>query len=825
MPDNLYSVKQSPHSMLYYYLKRAIRGLRKQPVISAINILGLSLGLACFTLFLLNVVDEFSFDRFHKNSDRLFRVYTHTAAGFRNEAERKDPYLPMPLGPAIQRDVPEVQAFTRLRRWGGFVQAPNGLFDELMSFADPALFSMFSFPLVFGDPEQALRDPFQVVLTEKTALKLFGERNPVGRSLEMKVLDQFESYTVSGVAADIPGNSSIEFGILLPMARYAAMPRGKEETDRWSRCSMETYVELKPGADPNAEIQQLQQFYARYHPTDESNARQKGWWSKPESPFTYMLQPIRAMRSDISVQGPAVNPAYSWILLGIGGLILLIACINFTTLAIGRSVGRAREIGVAKVMGAGRAQLARQYLGEALLLSSLSMGLGLVLAYSALPLFNQLTNKKLVLSFEQFPELYWLLPGLTLLAGLLAGIYPALVLSGLRPIETLRSKLRIGGENWFTRSLLTGQFVLSTGLLICTIIMLRQLHYLQTQNPGFNKENVVVVKAAGIDDPARTLRRFKQSLEGNPNILHITAVEISLGGEAGWSVSGFEFNGKPIQIYEYTVDPQYVPTLGLQLLAGRNFDEHIVADTIQSVIINETTMRLLGCSLKDILGKQLTGYNQDDPTRDPVVVGVVKDYNFGSLRDAIEPMMLQMFAPYPRENFFVRLKPGYPAQILAQLQQAWTALEPKIPFRYTFLDEDLNTFYKAEQRWSTVVSWAGGLCLFLACLGLFGLAALVTANRTKEIGIRKVLGATVAGITNLMARDFLKPVLVAIAMAIPLGWFLMQKWLSGFAYRIELEWWMFAAAGVAAVAVAWLTVSAQSIKAALANPVQSLRND
>ncbi|MDX2279627.1 MAG: ABC transporter permease [Saprospiraceae bacterium] len=811
--------------MVQYYLKRALRGLRKQPVISAINILGLSLGLACFMLFLLHVVDEFSFDRFHHKADRLFRVYNHTAAGFRNEPEHKDPWLPMPLGPAMQRDMPEVVAFTRMRGWGLFIQAPKGIFEESTHFVDPAFLHMFSFPMLFGDPLQALNDPFQVVLTENLALKLFGERNPVGRTLELKVFDQFEPYTVSGVLANPPSNNSLELGILLPFARYAASERGKQESDRWTRCSMETFVELTPGSTLSSNQPRLQQFYTQYHPTAESNARSKGWWTKAESPFGYGLQPIRTMHNDISVEGQTVNPAYPLILLGIGSLILLIACINFTTLAIGRAAGRAREIGVTKVLGASRQQLTLQYLGESLLLSGLSTILGIILAIATLPLFNQLTDKNLVFSVAQFPEMYILLPLLMVLVGLLAGIYPAIVLARLQPIKTIRSTFRMGGENWFTRSLLTGQFALSTGLLICTVIMLRQLDFLQTQNPGFNKENVVVINAFGVNDLTRTLQQFREKLSVTPEITHISGVEIGFGANAGWSTSGFDFYGKPIQIFEYVVDQEYIPTLELEILTGRNFDAQVVADTQVSVIINETAMQLFGWSLQNAVGQVLDGYNTENPARNPVVIGVVKDYHFSSFRKGIEPMMLQMFSPFPRSNFFVRMQAGDTKPHLAQLSEAWTAIEPTIPFRYAFLDEELNTFYKTEQRWSTVVSLAGGLCLFLACLGLFGLAALVTANRVKEIGIRKVLGASVWSITGQLARDFLRLVLLAVLIAVPLGWYCMQRWLGGFESRIELAWWMFALAGLIALGVALFTVSIQSVKAAMANPVHSLKNE
>ena len=460
--------------MLLNYIKFAFRNLRRQIFFSLLNIAGLSLGLACFTLIALHVLDEFSFDRFHTNNAHLYRVVSHVAPGFRNEAEKKDPYLPMPLGPALQRDFPDVEMVTRIRDWSGFVQAPQGLFEERIKFADEPFFKMFSFPLLSGNADLVLKDPYSVVLSQKTALKMFGEVNVVGRTLDIKIDDKFESYLVAAVTEDVPGNSSIELSILLPFSRYTALPRGQGEINRWSRISFLTFVQLRPGATLAQDNKRLDALYAQYHPGDEANARQRGWWLEAGSPFGYRLQPLREVRHDTSVQGSAVNPAYAWILLAIGGLILLIACINFTTLTIGQSAGRSREIGVRKVVGAKRSQLIFQYLAESILMSTMSMGLGWVWTYLALPFFNQLIDKQLIFNWQQYPEIFLLFPILAVVAGLVAGAYPSIVLSGFRPIASLQNKLRMGGGNWFTRSLVTGQFILSIGLMICTVVMLRK---------------------------------------------------------------------------------------------------------------------------------------------------------------------------------------------------------------------------------------------------------------------------------------------------------------------------------------------------------------
>ena len=812
--------------MLYNYLTIALRALWKNKGIAAINIVGLSIGLACFTLFLLHVLDEFSFDRFHAKSDRLFVVYSHVGE-INGEPAQSSNYLPMPLGPALQADLPDVTHFARLQGLGEtFIRTPKGVVREEVDFTDPAFFELFSFQFLYGNATAALASSSNVVLTEKMAKVLFGESNPVGKPLEIKIDEKFESFIVSAVAQDMPSNSSLKFGILLPFEKYAATENGRESATRWHRSSMQTFVELRPGSGLVSDTDRMAQFYLKYFPDDEKTLREQGRWTKPEPPITYGFMPLLDFHFDPDMG--VADPKFALILLGIGGIILLIACINFTTLAIGRSAGRAREIGVRKVVGASRSQLSRQFLAEAVLLSTLSTGLGVLLANGLLPVFNDLTDKELTFNFTQYPEMWWLIPGLALLVGGLAGSYPAFVLSGFSPLETLKSKLKISGGNWFTKSLVTFQFVLSVGLMACTFIMLRQMDFLRSKNPGFDKENVVMVNADATSNTGQILARFHQTLEGRPEILGISGTDIALGAIGGWSTSGFRYNGKDKQIFEYFIDHQYLNVLNIPLLSGRNFDPNNPQDSVTSVIFNEAAVRDFGWTNESAIGQVLTGYNEEmdkDPKLNPVVIGVVRNYNFRSMREQVRPMMFINFKDYVPFQFFVRIAPGDPKPALDLLQSAWTASEPVLPFRYMFLDENLQKFYAKDSRMSKTIGLAGGIAVLLACLGLFGLAALSTVNRTKEIGIRKVLGASVAGITGLLAKDFLKLVLVAIFIATPLAYYFMQKWLADFAYHIDMQWWMFVVAGLAAIAVAFLTVGFQSIRAALANPVESLRSE
>ncbi len=812
--------------MLHNYLRIALRNLWKSKGITAINIAGLSLGLACFTLLLLHVNDEFSFDRFHAQKDHIFRVYRHLQP-INGEPARSDVYMPMPLGPAMQADFPDLVNYVRFCDWGEYiVQTPRQQAKRSVLYADPQVFDVFSFPFRFGDPHTALRDINSVVLTETSALQLFGEENPTGKTLDIKVTDHFEPFLVTGVAKDLPPNSSIRFDILCSFEKHAATRRGMKNENSWNRSSYITFVELKPGSGLAADSVRMQQFYNKYQPDQEAELRKRGHWKGEGAPITFALQPLTAMHTDISVVGGRVepmNPKYGWILMGLAGLVLLIACINFTTLAIGRSAGRAREIGVRKMIGAYRRQLVGQFLAESLLLSVFSMVLAIGLVFALLPALNELTEKKLRFDLGLYPGLGWMLAGLTLLTGLLAGAYPAMVLSGFRPMEVIKSTFRIAGSNIFTKSLVTFQFVLSVGLITCTFVILKQLHFLRTKNPGFDKENVLIVNAEDLGSD-QVFPLFKSALALRPEVAGVAASELSLGAGSGWSVSEFDYKGQTKSVFEYFIDPDYISVLGIPLLAGRNFDLSQGSDTMTSVIINESMMRDFGWSLNDAVGHPLTGYSEGR-RQDPIVIGVVSDFNYLSLHEEVKPMMFHMFHDYTPFQYFVRLRAGKVSEGVAAAKTAWESLVPGLPFQYKFLDENLARFYASEERWGRIVGCAGALAIALACLGLFGLVALTAANRTKEIGIRKVLGASVQGIVGLLSRDFLKLVGLSVLIASPLAYYAMHKWLSGFAYRIELKWWMFAVAGMVAAAVAFLTLFFQSVKAALANPVKSLRSE
>lgn len=814
--------------MIKNYFKIAIRNLFKQKGLSLINILGLSIGLACFSLFLLYAINELTYDRQHENGDNIFRVYRWTKA-FGGQEARGDAHLPMPLGPAMQETFPEVEEVVRFRTaWGeNFVRSNGQIQRTGVTFADPNVFEVFTFPMIYGPKQEALEDLQSVVLTKSTAIRLFGEENPTGKTLEIKLEDSFQPFTVTGVTEDQPANSTIHFEVMANYQYLASKTRnGERYQGNWRRSAFMTFLQLKPGSGlPKAE-DRLLAFRNEHYPDTEREMREAGRWTEEGAPVTYRLQPLREMHTDTRIPGgfrSAIEPRNIWILLGIAAGVLLIACINFTTLAIGRSVGRAREVGVRKVIGSSRKQLIGQFLTESLLLSGLAAGIGLGLGYLLLPAFNELADRELVFSLQQYPELGWLSLGLVLVVGLLAGSYPALVMSGFRPVEVLKTKVRLGGSNLFTKSLVTLQFVLSIGLIASTLIILQQLRYLHNQYPGFNKENVVVINAEGTDIET-VWPRFQNAMSQRSDILGVTSAEASLGANQGYSRSAFEYQDELKSIYEYYVDDQYLSVMDIPLLTGRNFDPSISSDTLTSVIFNESAAKDFGWTAESAIGQPLTGYTQDTE-RTPVVIGVVKDFNFFSFRETVEPQMFHQFQDYQPYRFLVRIPAGNPAPTLGNIEREWAAIVPDFPFTYSFLDEDINQFYQAEERWGTIVAWAGGMGIFLACLGLLGLAALAAANRTKEIGIRKVLGASLTGIVGLLSKDFIRLVAIACLIAVPPAWYFMQRWLENFAYRIEIQWWVFAVVGVLALLIAFITVGFQGIRAATTNPVKSLKSE
>jgi putative ABC transport system permease protein len=809
--------------MLLHYFKIAWRNLERQKMLTLINVSGLSIGIACFSLFLLYAVHEFSYDRFHVNAANIHRVYSWWKFDGR---EGSEPASATPIGPAMKNDLTDVEDFVRIQGGGAqLVRARGEVHRVSLSFADPQIFSVFTFPLLSGDAKTALIDPHYVVLTRSKAMQLFGEINVVGEPIEIKTDKGLETFTVSAIAEDIPVNSSISFGILGSMDHLLATEMGRASSNSWTMTiGISIYVLLKPGSTLMHDEEKIASFRQKYFQEEDVVPKKKGGQDEKSAHASgYGLQPITDVHTGSKIDPwNATNATNIWILLAIAGSILLIACINFVVLAIGRSAGRSREVGVRKVIGSTRKRLVSQFLAESLLLTVLSALLGLVAAQALLPFFNELSGRSLSFSFVRYPEMAGWLAGAVLLAGLLAGSYPAFVLSSFKPVDALKNTIRVAGSNLFTKSLVTFQFVVSMVLIVSMVVILKQLSFMQSMNLGFDKENVVMISASDADRE-KVYPLFRQALIENTEILGITGSDMGMGAGEGQMGRGYDFNGKVQGVIEYPVDENFLKVLDMRIVAGRNFDPSITSDTVSSVIVNEALVRnALNTTPDKALGMEI---RSPKGGTSKIVIGVIKDFNFEALTRAVRPQLFLQPAKFGPSAFFVRLKPGDPSSALEQIQSAWKEVANDLPFRYSFLDDKFDAFYKSEQRWGSIVAWAGNITVFLACLGLFGLTSLAVVNRTKEIGIRKILGASVINVVSLLSTHFAKLIIIAILIASPVAWYATSRWLEAFAYRIDLSWWIFLVTGASIMIIALTTVAVQVLKAALMDPVNSLRSE
>jgi len=804
-------------SMLKNYFKIAFRLLIKQRMYAFINIFGLAIGIAFCLLLLLYVRDEMTFDTQHENADRLVRVIDHENNND-GSVSRSGPWMPYPLGKALEADMSVVESAIRVYDRSIFVRSGWGTIREDILFADPSLLTAFTFPFVEGSAEYAFSLSNGVIISKKTAVKYFGQESALGKTLEFNFNNVYEERTITGVLEDIPANNSIRFDMLLPF-ELLAQKYDWIQTERWTASSFFVYALLQPGTDLRQADAQLQDLRRKYLPNNEvAQQRADGSWTNPVDPHTFAFQPIRDIHINPEIRSglaPTSNPMYSWILGGIALTILLLACINFTTLSIGRSASRTREIALRKVVGAQRSQLIGQFGGEAALMSVLALALGLVMAVTLLPTFNELAGKELSLSTGG----HWMIPlgllGLGILVAVLSGFYPSLVLSRFQPTDMLRKQSRIGGSHRLTSGLVLFQFTLSIALIVGTSIMVRQMDFLQKADIGYDKDHVVLVRLNGQDGP-KMISHFRSALQDRPEVEGITGMTDAFSH--GWSRNGWTYLDKQLSAYVYRVEADFIDVMDIQLVDGRNFQAERALDSTKAVIINEAMARAI--ELENPVGEPLYSFGDD-----PEIIGVVKDFNFLSLRDEVGPMVFTINPEYSIGNILIQIRPESVPETIQRLTAAWNERSPEVPFEYSFLDDDLTKQYESESRWAKIIMYSSIFAIMIACLGLLGLAALSVAGRTKEIGIRRVMGASTASIVSLLSRSFIQIVFFAVVLAVPLSWFAASKWLDNFAYRIEIGYLVFIMAAVLTILVALLTVSFQTIRAANANPVESLKMD
>ncbi len=799
--------------MLKNYFKVALRNLRKNKLYSFVNIVGLTIGITCCILIGLYIGHEWSYDRFHKNADRIVRVTMEfsnggTVGSFATTGTK--------VGPQFKRNFPYVDAYVRTLKFPRVISYHDKVINEKNFFyADSAFFEVFSFKLIRGNPVTVLNTPNQLVITESMAKKYFGNDDPIGKEL---FISNSKNFLVTGIVEDAPSNSQMNFDFI---ASFTSLDASK--TEEWWTANDVTYLLLNSATNIPKLQDQVTSFMNTAKVRKEANVEGSDY-------LTYHLEPLKKVHLYSALEGfePNGSITYIYILGAIAVLILIIACANYTNLATAQSAGRSGEIGIRKVLGAGQFQLFSQHLGESGLLSFISVILAVFLSIALLPLFNQLAGKSFgpVLFFHPTILISLLLMGFVV--GILAGFYPAFVLSNAKLAGILKSGFSFSSSGGGIRkSLIVLQFVISVFLIISTIVIMQQLSFIQHKKLGFDKDHVLVLP---VDyQMHKDLEAIKKAIKINPQIISVagagqnpTFVEWGDGITANNGT-----NQKSLPVNCIPADIDFVKTLGMQIVAGTDFTpadmyKLYTTDSLGNYrnvfIMNESAAKAIGWKPEQAIGKTIIKGMPGE------VKAVVKDFHFSSLHNPIGPLLI--FLDNQNTNqLFVKISGGDIAGTLNFLKNIWKERVPYRPFEYHFLDDDYNALYKVETRTSQLFSVFSSTAILLACLGLFALAAFTTVQRTKEIGIRKVLGASIFNIAGLLSVDFLKLVIMAEILAFPLAWWGMHRWLQDFAYRININWWVFAIAGFLAILIAMFTISFQAIKAALANPVKSLKSE
>jgi putative ABC transport system permease protein len=794
--------------MFKNYLKTAWRNLVKDKVFSFINILGLSIGIAVCMMIFLFIMNEFSFDRFHKQGDRIYRV----TRGFNeNGKESYVSYLSWPYGPALLNDFKsEILKAVRVNPNDDLVKANNKSFHEMHVLdVDSDFFSLFSFPLLRGDAAGVLKQPNNVVLTETTAKKYFGNiDDAMGKTI---LMDKTLSLKVTGIAKDVPSDSHLTFDVVIPLQT----PKTTPTTSQWISNGLFTYVLLGKNVSAQNVQRRLPQFVGKYL----AEAANKYGYK-----VTLSLVPLKDVYfENIKFDGGDIRHGEKtvvYIFISIAAFILLIACINFMNLSTIRAVDRSKEVGLRKVLGALRNNLVRQFIGESVLMAAISCALAVGLMLLAMPWYNQLLGYTLTVPWTSWP-VYVFLAGVILVVGFLAGSYPALFMSAFSPIQALKGKLKLGkGGAMFRQGLVVVQFSISILLIVGTLIITRQMSYVKNKQLGYDKEQTLLVRIDN-NDIFNHMQSFKTNLQNSGEVRSVSLMSGEPGGFFDTQLFDVEGQtGKWSANTEYA-DFQFVPTFGLKIVAGRDLSPQFPSDTLQAVLLNRTAAAKLGWTPQQALGRWIRNSFRDSLRR--YVVGVVEDFNFLSLKQGMAPLVI---SPAPdRRVIAIKLRAGHVEGGIEATRQEYMRQAGAYPFEYRFLDEQFGKLYQTDIRQQTILTVFAGLAIFVACLGLFGLASFAATKRFKEIGVRKVLGSSVRSIVVLLSRDLLKPVLISALIALPAGYYAMNKWLEGFAYKTTLSWWIFALAAVITFAIALITVSIKAIKAALASPVKSLRSE
>ncbi|WP_437369574.1 ABC transporter permease [Maribacter litoralis] len=799
--------------MFKNYLKIAWRNLTKNKGYSIINIGGLAIGMACFLMILMFINNELSYDKYHTKGDQIYRVVHHMGS-----SDVKDKWIwgNAPIGPALKEDFSEVIEKVQFSgRSDVLLEYNSNSFQESDCFyVDASVFNVFTWPLLSGNAKTALEAPYSVVLTESTAKKYFGDEDPMGKVMEgVGGRANDGQYTVTGVMKDVPKNSHFNFDVLLSMSSfYQTRPNIFES---WGYVDFYTYFLVNDNFNIE-DFQSKMPVFLNKHRSEEEK----------EYYYNVAFEPLKDayLNSDAVRQPGIVGSLPNIYIFGVIGLfILVIASINFMNLATARSMERAKEVGVRKVIGADKKGLVYQFLGESLVMVLISASIGLLLVFVCMPWLSNITGKQFIIDDIFSSYMLPLYFGTAIITGLFAGSYPAFILSGFKPASVLKGLISSSPQGVNLRKgLVIFQFSLSIALIASTVIVYFQLSFMLNKNLGFDNEQQLVIDYNWDGEVLDKIETVKNELKNLPEVTSVASSRTVPGGHfpaAGTEIETFEGSMEHFEPFLYEIDFDFIPHYNIEVVAGRAYSRDFVSDSLSAMVVNEAAVKSFGyADPSEIIGKKFQQWG-----REGTIVGVVKDFNYISLHQEVAPLSMR-YSQYGR-YISLKVKTDDMQRSIANIEEKWATLAPHRPFLYSFLDDSFNEQYQADFRFKKLFTLFSFLAIFIACLGLFGLATYSAMLRTKEIGIRKVLGAEVSSIVTLLSKDFIKLVIIAIVIATPFAWYAMDNWLNVYAYKVEINWWVFALAGIMAVAVAIITVSYHAIKSARANPIKNLRTE
>lgn len=804
--------------MLKNYLKIAWRNLKKHKAYTAINLVGLVVAFCSSILVFLAAYFDLSYDGFHANGKNIYRTLNQVQT---TDGVRYGTSMAYPLAPALKNEFSEVKYAARLKYGSGAIRYNGKDYNKSIRTTDPDFLKMFSFPMIAGSADNALNDLSNIVISQNMAKAIFGNEDPMNKTLQIKLNNVWTNFIVSGIISDFPDNSSIQYDGLIRIENSGDYADNKNE---WNNQQHSVFIQLADNISQAQFEKRVQPFLTKNNPPNPEEIKKAN--IRPDKNGNYatlLLTPLKDVHFfDDSIGGTKKSYVYTLFLLAF--FIMLIASINFINLSIARSFTRAKEVGVRKSIGANKRQMFLQIWAESLLICAIAFIIGLLIAYLLLPSFRTLFNTLLPFSFIAQPLTIVCILGCFVLVSLVSGGYPALVMSGFNTIEILKGKLTLKKRGGLRNGLIVVQFSIAILLICSTVIVLQQLNYLRNMPLGYDKQQVISVPINSSIEGGKFIQKMRNQFLMDPNVVAISGTNINIGDGLDQSNSrqsyGFNYGDKIVQTDWLFVDYDYLKTLDIKLKAGRDFDRNFATDFTTSVVVNETMAKLMGD--KNVLGKFLWPDTSQPKLQ---VVGIVPDFHLYSLHEKVDPLTLQIGHSTSMNYALLRLKPGNMVTMMDKVKKFWKSELPDKEFQGSFLDENTERWFRKEQQLSTIYSIAAAIAIIISCMGLFAIALLMIEQRIKEIGVRKSLGASVQAIVTMLSKDFIKLVLVSILIASPIAWYAMNNWLKDFAYHISIQWWVFALTGLLAIVIAMLTVSYQSIRAALMNPVTSLRSE